>query len=343
MKVSPTPALPQWFRDQPLGRKTVGEQLDRQPRFAVRYNAPQGAEPARVVLEPLTPAAQSLMNKPIGVRLQDQVGALISSAHIPAGSLRGITLSTGRDGLAINKFVSDAELGYQNIPSDSEDFLGTIFTGAALSNTRKQIIASDKSGAKAFGGPWLHLGPQASRVMLNAAADKQVTDPAVLQNNYVMSHLLRHEAQHAVTPANDKTYPRYAWLEEATAETIGRWPGAIKRTAQGLGIPVKVHSIQQNLASSEGGAQYNAWSGSLRSLLRLAGINTMRTDSLPQAVELLQTPALSRVPGKLADAIVANNKLDPSLRETIREFIVQTQGSPDSINSLVDFVHSHRS
>lgn len=328
-------SLPVWANDLTVGKRTLGEQIDRQPRFAVHY----GKDASDVSLVPLTSAAKSLLARPEGASVQRQLGQLLSASKIPRGAVQGVALSTGRDGLAANKFVSDASLGYQEI-SQEPDPLSMMFTNASLQGYRSNYAKLDKSGAAAFGGPWLILGPAASRVAVSAARGKPDHDTASLYNNFGITHLLRHEAQHAVTPANDKTYPRYKWLEEATAETLGRWPGAITATAKAMGIPTKAHPIQESLSSSEGGAQYNTWSASLRSLLRLGGIDTRRGDSLPAAYELLQKPALSRVPGKLADAIVEHNNLPPGMRETVREFIVQTQGDPKSIASLVDYIKS---
>lgn len=328
--------IPAWARETPINGRTLGQQLDMQPRFAIASTRATKTAPAGLQLQPLTPAASKIMESRDGVRLEQQIGALLRTSSVPPSALKGVSLATGRAGLAANALASDVALGHQRLASEPT-FLDSMKTSAIVRGYEKDYAAKDKAGAAAFGGPWLNLGPTASRQLLKTIRGGPVTETD-MKNGYALTHLLRHEAQHALTPATPKTYPRYTWIEEGTAEALGRWPGAVTNTARHMGIPTKPHAISKAIGSSDGGKQYNEWTGSMQSLLRLSGIDTRSNSGLSAAQALLQKPALSRVPGKLADAIIEHNKLEPELREPIRKFIVSSGGDQKSIDSLASYV-----
>jgi hypothetical protein len=107
---------------------------------------------------------------------------------------------------------------------------------------------------------------------------------------------LQHELEHAITPSTDEEYGRIPWLEEAEAELLTQWSGAIGEMAGGM------HLAQV----SAGHVAYKPQVDALETWIRRTGLDPKRESDLGAARDLLQSGTLGQTPARIAAAIVAH-------------------------------------
>lgn len=73
-----------------------------------------------------------------------------------------------------------------------------------------------------------------------------------------------------------------------------------------------------------GGKNYPVHIDAMQRLLKLANIDPEKPQDYAAAESLLQGAPITRIPGRIADAIIKNNNLDPAIREQVRVKIRDT-------------------
>ncbi|MCW2927294.1 MAG: hypothetical protein JWM86_1262 [Thermoleophilia bacterium] len=220
----------------------------------------------------------------------------------------------------------------------------------------KQLTAGE-AGNISFAGAWNSDGhivmmPDVSREMLATLGLYRIQPGDGLTKAPVERrderarwtwHAAIHEAHHSITPMGKRGPEWTSVMEEAVPEVLT--PSGIQPTMQAAGADPRLAARPARDTKGEA-VDWPAWSRDhlpkppaeqeatakgrytdgpelVRDLLRMAGIDRRTTEGKATALELLQGQTASRVPRRIADAIVAAKGLDaaaaPDLAQLIRK------------------------
>lgn len=273
-----------WLKHAPFERgRDFGEVLREQVRFRMVRSGATSVDDVR----PDSAAAAKLWERP---RTKEFVQGVLDLANQVSGTdatpLRGFSLSTSEAGYVANRAVHHFRKG-----SPSRDAYE-----AALQASRRHVSET----AAIRKGAWLHLDPQRSAGLIEVLRrpDADVSDATRDAVGAGVKTLL-HELNHVASP-RPRRAGAFDWLSEGTAETLARWPGRVRSAAKELGVPVPPRVGQR---FDEAGKPYQEEVDSVRSLLRLAGIDPARASNFAEAERLLNEPAEPDVARELAERI----------------------------------------
>lgn len=320
----------------------------------VRYRFERGDAPGAWSIIPDGARAQLLAASPAGPRLEHGLQRFLAQADSHAGheNLRGISLAPDVDALAASRVLdlTRRDPALLNVPSALRPTIARTFRGEAA--------AMDGVNGAFNEDGMIHTLPDTSRALL---ASVGAYDPSPSESSGVaprtwvqfLPNLIRHEVEHSVTPARPGEMDA---LEEGIAEALRTslpvaaaarhdLPAAARRygrvdTASAQATagwrPHPPVDAERRAAGTTSNQVYVDRRDVVGDLLRLAGIDRHTRAGYAAAREVLQVPAISRVPGALADAVIATHGLDPARREGLRVRIRDlASGQPDgSVEAL---------
>jgi hypothetical protein len=286
--IEPTPAALQQLLAAPdvrrikVGQQSLEDALDAALRF--RFVG-AGALASRTIVADSPGAARALAGEH-GQAVRDAVlGMLTVLDNRHQGmTLAGLSLAPDTSSFAANVLVSDTELRLA---------AGEHPSARDLARSAADLV-KEVDGAYGMydSDGWMHLDPSTSAEFTEriAAGPGAPTRPGELVAT------LQHELEHAITPSTDAEYTRMPWLEEAEAELLTQWSGAIGEMAGGM------HLAQV----SAGHVAYRPQVEALETWIRRTGLEPTHQQDLAAARKLLQSGTLGETPGRIASAIVAH-------------------------------------
>lgn len=338
--------LPDALLDAKVGRSTLAGELNDQIRFRVEQD---GSGVDEWKLHPDSPLAHAIVQSGAGRHLLGQLRAAMSTIgpFHDRSNLKGFILPDDLEGV-----IAARAIAFLDDPRESEGLELARFGAAGDSQAASQLLQSwrvpmkeraDRAGAW-NGEGWITFLPHTARAMLVAAG---AYSPHRGRETYLLDAKARveylagngaHEVQHSVT---DRTSAAsFTWMEEGIANVFSRTPHIQARLADQAGLSVK--SYRARLASepefrtgwapyvrtgeskrAERSQQRERMYGTTQSIMRdlvaMAGARMGTPEGDARAFELLQGQTLYYVPGRLADAIIEHNELDPSVRARLRD------------------------
>jgi len=348
--------LPDALLDAKVGKGTLAGALNDQVRFRVDRSSGDVPEDWKIV--PDSPTAAALMQSKAGNDFIKQLRTAANSTGSlgEVSNLKGFILPKDTESVLAGRVLS-----WLDDPSDPDGRQLARLGELGRTKTAGQVMRKwDGDGelqqAVARAGAWNSEGwitfmPDTSRAMLTAAGaygpnkstEKRLRE-AARWTNYLAGNG-SHEVQHSVSDPSPTAYQGKAkWIEEGTANVFSRTPVFHQRNQQRAGLDPNVYAgrlahepsfepgwkpwtrpaiekSKQEQNDKDTARNYGDSQVVLRDLVRLAGADFRSKAGQERAFELLQRKSMGYTPGVLADAIIEHNKLDPSVRERLRERI----------------------
>lgn len=327
-----------------VGRATLASELNDQIRFRVDR---RGTNVSDWVLQPDSPLAHALLESPAGAPLTRQLETAMSTIgpYHDRTNLKGFILPDDLEGVIAARAVALLEDNHDT-QGRALRRLGSMGDTLAASDMLQawripMKQRADRAGAW-NGEGWITFLPHTARAMLLAAG---AYAPHKRREAYLLDAKTRvaflagngaHEVQHSVT---DRTSAAsLTWMEEGIANAFSRTPHIQKKLAHEAGITVE--DYEKRLATPpvfnpgwgvyvRGGEStraersekrermYDRSQQVVRDLVEIAGAPMGTPAGDQEAFRLLQGRTLYYVPGRLADAIIKHNSLDPSVRDSL--------------------------
>jgi hypothetical protein len=312
-----------WVRSIKVsGGGTFGSTITRQVRIGIEGRGPIPEREA--TLE--TRAAIVLFAGPRRERAEGVLRGIQNTLDDRGGLVRGVSLAQSPGEAQSAAIASIVRLRAIDDFSDPGD-------RAILTKLLADIGADQSKHAFAwYNGQFqeIVLGPEVSRGLLTwIRTPKQATK----QDNIFTAFVLRHELEHAVTPIGDRDYRQLQWMEEGTADTMARWPGAAAETARMLGMPYPTRYDRLQFATKRGG--YPEWTDTIRVLLGAAGIDWKDPAQFDAASRLLQSRDSMQAPTMLAERIAKRNRMGADGQTRIERDIRRLDGDVRAARRLV--------
>ena len=296
------------------GGGTFGSTITKQVRIDIDGTGPI---PSREVTLQTRPAVQLFAGERAD-RATEVLHGIQRILEERGGLLEGISIARTRGGVeaaAISGIVEAYPTDSYTTPAEKQMVLDVL-----------EDVADDLAGgAFAWYDPRFQqvvMGPEIARGLHTWIEAPKRAKPAA---NLFTAYVVRHELEHAITPAGEDVL-QYRWLEEGTADTIARWPGAAAETARELGMPYPKRFDRVQYSTNRGG--YPEYVDALRILLGAAGVDWKDPKQLDAAYDLLQERELRDVPKALAERIATRNRLGAKERNRIERLIRGVDGSP---------------
>lgn len=295
-----------------------GDVLRRQIRFTTTRERATSIDDIR----PDTAAARELWELPETRRFAQGVLDLANQVSGGPTLLRGFSLSTNEAGYVANRAVHHFQLGRPS--RDAYE------AGIEAARVHTSETAALRKGA------WLHLDPQRSAGLIHMLRhpEHELSDlsPRLQDSLGRGVKTLLHELNHVGSP-RPRSATRLDWLSEASAETLARWPGHVKRAGHMLGyaVPARVGRW-----FDDEGRPYQTEVNSLRGLLRLAGIDPSRVATFATAERLLNGTPEDRLPAELAALIARRHARGPEAEARLAkriERMIAHEIAPDGSNA----------
>lgn len=356
--------LPDTLLDARVGRGTLAGELNDQLRFRVEQ---VGGDVADWKLHADSPKAAAILQTRAGERLLRQLHASIGStgAFGDRSNLKGFILPDDLESVIAARAIAFLEdpAEVDGVKLAKLGAAGDARAAGALLQSWREPMAARAARAGAWNGEgWITFLPHTARAMLVAAG---AYDPHGSHERYLRDAAERvkflagnaaHEVQHSITDRTPSA--TFTWMEEGIANVFSRTPVFQAKIARAAGM--SAHSYAAMLAhrpafetgwapyARPGGAAasaatdaarertYNRSQVVLRDLARMAGADFRSSAGQARAFELLQGRTLRYVPGRLADAIIERNGLDPSVRERLRARIKVAVDLPGGARAIAD-------
>jgi hypothetical protein len=353
--------LPDALLNARVGRSTLAGELNDQIRFRVNQ---QGSSVADWALVPDSPLAASIVQTEAGAQLVRQLRTAMSTIGTlhERSNLKGFILPDDLESVIAARAVAFLEDRSEPQGLELQRLGATGDTRAAselLQGWREPMRQRSERAGAWNGEGWITFLPHTARAMLTAAG---AYAPHKGRESYLGDAKTRvaylsgngaHEVQHSVT---DRTpAASFTWMEEGIANVFSRTPHIQKRLAGEAGLSIDGYraKLKQDPTFQTGWAPY-ARTGAqtraersqqrermydrsqqvLRDLVAMAGAPMGTPESDERAFQLLQGQTLYFVPGRLADAIIAEHGLDPSVRERLRETIKRAVDLPHGAKDI---------
>lgn len=348
--------LPDSLLQARVGRGTLAGELNDQIRFRVRQ---EGASVADWQLVPDSPLAHAIVDGDAGAALLRQLRTAMSTIgpFHDRSNLKGFILPDDLEGVIAARAVAflDDPAEPQGRELHRLGAIGDTRAASQLLQDWRQPMRQRAERAGAWNGEgWITFLPHTARAMLVAAgayAPHRGRESYLLAAKDRISFLAgngAHEVQHSVT---DRTpAASFTWMEEGIANVFSRTPHIQEQLGRDAGLTVAGYrarlaaepSFQTGWAPhARSGAATRAERGQqrermyersqqvLRDLVALAGAPMGTPEGDERAFRLLQGRTLYYVPGRLADAIVAEHGLEPAQREPLRQRILRAIDLPN--------------
>lgn len=343
------------------GRGTLAGELNDQIRFRVRQ---QGASVDQWQLVPDSPLASAIVQTRAGERLVQQLRTAMGTIGVQHdhSNLKGFILPDDLEGVIAARAVAFLE-----DPSEPQGLelkrLGaagdTKAASEMLQGWREPMRQRSERAGAWNGEGWITFLPHTARAMLVAAgayAPHKGREGYLLKVKDRVEYLAgngAHEVQHSVT---DRTpAASFTWMEEGIANVFSRTPHIQERLAResgmtqanyrkrlreqpefqtGWGPYVRTGSDTRAERSQQRERMYEKSQVILRDLVAMAGAKMGTPEGDAKAFDLLQGKTLYYVPGRLADAIIAEHDLDPKVRPHLREQIKRAVDLPHGAKDI---------
>lgn len=311
-----------WVRSIKVPGGTFGSTITRQVRIGIDGRGPV---PMREVTLETRPAVV-LFAGPRRERAEHVLRGIQDVLDERGGLVRGISLAQSPGEAQAAAIASVIRLRDVDSFEDPRD-------RAILTRLLADIGADQSEHAFAwYNGRFqdIVLGPEVSRGLLTWI---RTPGKATKQDNIFTAFVLRHELEHAVTPIGDRDYQQLQWLEEGTADTMARWPGAAAETARMLGMPYPARYDRLQFATARGG--YPQWTDTIRVLLGAAGVDWKAPGQFEAASELLQSRDSMQTPALLAERIAKRKRMGVDGQARIERGIRGLNGDVRAARRLV--------
>lgn len=354
--------LPERILDQRVGTGTLAGGLNDQIRFRVAGEGPI----SRRQLLPDTELAAAILNSPAGPKLERQLrmGMVTADQQSDKTVLKGFILPEDTQAVMAGAVLASLDQDTR----DARVLQRALEHGGDRARDKVSAIYKDYKDGVARAGAWNDEGwitflPDVARSMLVASGayqphrqqEKRLRS-AGTRADYLVGNI-PHEVQHSVTGPVGNDYPRLAWLEEGTANVFSRTPVVHSQNARLSGV--NRYSYAAHLGheptfdtgwspwkrperpkekeaewQKEVAKRYERSQPVLRALAGLGGANFSSTAGRELANELLQGTPLVNTAGTLADAIIAEHKLQPDVREHLRRRILHAIDNPTGVKDI---------
>ncbi len=353
--------LPDALLDARTGRGTLAGELNDQIRFRVRQ---QGGSVADWQLVPDSPLAHEITQSKAGERLLGQLRTAMSTIgplH-EHSNLKGFILPDDLEGVIAARAVAFLEDPREPQGLELQRFGAAGDTAAAselLKGWREPMRQRAQRAGAWNGEGWITFLPHTARAMLVAAGayaphkGREGYLTKVQERVDYLSGNGAHEVQHSVT---DRTpAASYTWMEEGIANVFSRTPHIQQRLAEQAGMTYENYRARLRETpdfqtgwgpyrrtgketraerSQRRERMYERSQEVLRDLVALAGAPMGTPGGDARAFDLLQGQTLYYVPGRLADAIIAQHQLDPGVRDKLRDRIKHAIDLPQGARSI---------
>jgi hypothetical protein len=353
--------LPDALLQARVGRATLAGKLNEQIRFRVRQ---QGEGVADWDLVPDSPLAHAILDSKAGPRLIRQLRTAMSTIgpFHDRSNLKGFILPDDIEGVIAARAVAFLEdpAEPQGLALARMGAGGDTKAASELLQAWREPMRQRAERAGAWNGEgWVSFLPHIARGMLVAAG---AYAPHKRRESYLLDAKARvdylagnasHEVQHSVT---DRTpAASFTWMEEGIANVFSRTPHIQERLSKQSGITLDNYTrrLERDPDFQTGWGPYvrpgNATRAErsqhrermyvtsqeiLRDLVAMAGAPMGTPEGDARAFELLQGKTLFYVPGRLADAIIAEHGLDPSVRGQLRDRIKRAIDLPGGAKDI---------
>ncbi len=304
----------QFLKSAPLAGDDFADVLRDQVRFRVlRAGSTDIAD-----VRPDSRTAAELWERPETRRF---VQGVLELAHRVSGAeavpLKGFTLATSDVGYLANRAIHHFGPGVAPTTEAYE---------AGLKMARRHI--SDTVAVRK--GPWLHLGPERSRGLVNAlehpgTARTELTPGLRSSLGHGVKTLL-HELNHV---GSDAPAP---WISEGKAEVLARWPGRVVDAGERMGIDVP-RGVGRWADES---GPYQEEVAAVRALLRMAGLDSRRSKDFAAAEKLLNGTPPKRFTKAMAERIAERHGTTAAERNDLRRRItdlIDNRIAPDGVHA----------
>jgi hypothetical protein len=338
------------------GRGTLAGELNDQIRFRVRQ---QGASVADWKLVPDSPLAHAILQTRAGERLTRQLRTAMSTIGVQHehSNLKGFILPDDLEGVIAARAVAMLEdpAEPQGLQLARIGAAGDTEAASSMLQAWREPMRQRAERAGAWNGEgWITFLPHTARAMLVAAG---AYAPHKGREGYLRDVSTRvgylqgnaaHEVQHSVT---DRTpAASFTWMEEGIANVFSRTPHIQERLGKEAGITAKAYRARlheqpsfqtgwgpyartgaatRTERSQQRERMYERSQVILRDLCGMAGADVTTPEGEAKAFDILQGRTLYYVPGRLADAIIAEHGLDPALRDALRDRIKRAVDLPN--------------
>ncbi len=356
--------LPDALLDARVGRGTLAGELNDQLRFRVEQ---VGTDVADWKLHADSPKAAAIVQTKAGERLLRQLTASMSTTGVfgDRSNLKGFILPDD-----LESVIAARAIAFLEDPAEAEGVqlarlgvAGDTRAASALLQSWREPMAARSARAGAWNGEgWITFLPHTARAMLVAAGgyDPHRSHEAYLHDATKRVNFLAgngaHEVQHSIT--NRTPSATFTWMEEGIANVFSRTPVFQQQLARRAGLSPQSYAAMLAHDPSfdtgwkpyrrPGGAaaseatdaarerNYNRSQVVLRELARMAGADFRSSAGQALAYDLLQGRTLRFVPGRLADAIIEHNGLDPAVRDRLRNQIKVAVDLPGGARAIAD-------
>lgn len=349
--------------DARIGRSTLAGALNDQIRFRVVGTGPLAGRS----LVPDSPLAHRVLASKSGPKLIRQLTAALattgSTLH-PSDNLRGIILAKDTESVRAGKIiggldqVEDQTVAARLLPAHGD----RAELGFRIRDLTSGVPEFIKSAGAWYDKGWITYMPDTSRGMLTAVgayhpAKAEVSVRRAKHAEY-LARAVPHEAQHAVTPVDHYSFnAKSAWLEEATADLFSQTPVFRSAFRRASGIDPKTYAghlahepsidldwkawerprysaSEQSKFDEQAKRNYRDGRATLYDLVRLAGVDFRTQAGRSLAYELVQGAPSGQLPGRLAQAIIAQHQLDDSVREELTQRIIDSVDSKTGVRDI---------
>lgn len=311
-----------WLRDLPVRGGTYGRVLPAQARITFDGS---GSIPSRdVTLE--SKAAVDLFAGERRERADDVLRGVQRILEERNGLIRGLVLTDSYGGAQAAAISNVVRLHF----ADDIDDPATRRLVVELIDEVSSELAGETWAWYSFKFQEVVLGPEISRGLERWI---RTPDKATPEQNIFTAHVLRHELEHAVSPATLLDDDQLQWVEEGSADVLARWPGAAAETARELGMPYPKR--YEKVAYEPRNAGYPKWVATMRVLLGASGIDVKDPEAIDQAAALLQDGDVSGVPDRIAERIAKRNRLTMREQQQLAAGIRGLDGDTRAARRLV--------
>ncbi|MCZ4497363.1 MAG: hypothetical protein JWM25_1948 [Thermoleophilia bacterium] len=350
--------LPEAVLGARIGRGTLAGALNDQVRF--RIDRTGTADQWKLL--PDSPAALAVVQSEAGPALlrQLEMGMRTTQGFEDRSVLKGFMLPKDNEGVLAGRIFGAHELD----PDFRRTIADTVATeperlGSVLRAYGEGLRSSIASAGAWNSGGWITYMPDMARAVLTGA---NAYDPSNerADDASITSYLARihpHEVQHSITPRTASVLDEARWIEEGTADVLSNKPAFRTANQRAAGLTVRQYERALEapaavdlgwkayerpvLPKAEGEAvkkmqsrRYGGGEKTLSGLLGLAGVDFRTTVGKQRAADLLQRQTMSRTPGVLAKAIIAEHGLEPKVYDRLRERIKVAVDLPDGVRGI---------
>lgn len=362
--------VPDPYLDARVGLGTVASEFNRTISVRIEGSGP----PSKRALVAQTPAAERLLASKAGPAFERLVRSTMAVGDAAKGheDLHSLTFLPDEHAMKAVDVLGQltGAVRYDGaapaLPADPKDA-----AKAAAQFTRKVAATSMKENNTTLawnGDGELVIMPDVTRRLFATigAYTPRTGDPILEKDHKTRDFVFRddfdtlvHEGHHSVTPEKMYSGAASAW-EEAISSVFGLQDRA--RLARAAGARVRETIEDPGAARDDAGLGWAPWNRAnvmpkqtekqkdqtkvtyhdgpavVRKLLTLAGIDRRTTEGRALTDQLLESRSARFVPRLVADAIIKERGLDPSIRERLVSRVRESVDHPDGIRHVTELL-----